>query len=804
MSRLLLELIAAFRHLRRAPKFSLLAISMLALGIGANVAIFTVFQSILLRPLPYAQPQQLIGFKSVNLAKAIVQPALSLADFRDFKLRLQSYVALAAFRPDFTGYAAPGHDPIQFICGRVTEEFFQVFGVAPVLGRTFNPAEFSFGNERTVVLSYAAWRRHFAERADVIGRIIMLDDEPATVIGVMPESFREPEFADVWLPFPVEAPENMVRDSRHWSTIGRLKSGATLAAAQVEAETVAFSLAQDYSGTNRGWNVALEPLLAFRVGGMRSSLLVLVGAVGLVLLIACVNLANLMLARGVSRSQELAVRLSLGATPGMLARTVVSESLLLASAGGIAGVALAAVGLPLLMAQLPPGLLPRSHDVGLDGAALLFATVISTGTGLLFGVLPAWQAWRANVNETLKSGGTRSGSSRFARQVQAALITGQVALTFVVLTAAGLLMKSLLTLQRTELGFDPTNVVALRISPPQARWNDFIQLATYYERVLAELRREPGVEAVALNSSAPLSGITLRFPFTVEGRPVEQGDSDEAVFSSISTDYFKTLHVPLHRGRLFDERDDADAGRSRPVCIINQAMAKRLFGEADPIGRRIRTMEWMVRGYREIVGVVGDVKQDSQADEPTSQLYVPQLQSPWFFTTVMVRANGVSAAVLQSAVRRVDPVLAIDVYTMDEALARTTTQPRIRAVLFGIFAVVALGLSAFGIYASISFTVGQRTREIGVRMALGAAPQVIVRWILGRVMSLAGLGVVAGGLGALGVMRWLRGALYGVTPADPWVLGGLALFLPAVVCAAAFCPALRAARLQPSQALQSE
>jgi putative ABC transport system permease protein len=804
MSRLFNELFSACRHLRRAPKFSLLAIAMLALGIGANVAIFSVFQSIFLRPLPYPQSERLIGFKSVNLAKAIVQPALSLADFRDFKARLQSYSALAAYRPDFTGYAPPAGEPVQFVCGRVTEEFFQVFVIVPMLGRTFGPAEFSFGNPRTAVLSHAAWRRYFAEQPDVIGRTILLDDEPVMVIGVMPESFREPEFADIWLPFPIEAPENMVRDSRFWTTIGRLKAGTTIVASQVEAETVARSLEHDFASTNRGWSVALEPLLGLRVGGMRSSLLLLIGAVGLVLLIACVNLANLMLSRGVSRSQELAVRLALGATPAALARTIVFESLLLAICGGVAGVAIAAAGLPLLAAQLPAGLIPRSHDVGVNGMALLFAVLVSSGTGLLFGFLPAWQAWRANVNETLKSSGGRSGSNRFAGRIQAMLIAGQVALTFVVLAAAGLLMKSLLTLQRTHLGFDPTGVTALRISPPQSRWDDFIQLASYYERVLGELRREPGVEAVALNSSAPLSGITLRFPFTVEGRPVEEGASDEAVFSSVSSDYFKLLGVPLLRGRTFEERDDANAARSRPVCMINRAMAKRLFGDDDPIGRRIRTMEWMVRGYREVVGVVGDVKQDSQAEEPTLQLYVPQVQSPWFFTTVLVRSKGVSAAVLQTAVRRADPVLAISVNTMDEAVARTATQPRIRAILFGLFAVVALGLSAFGIYASISFTVGQRTREIGVRMALGAGPWVIVRWVLNRAMWLAGFGVIVGGIGAWAVTRWLRGALYGVTPGDPWVLGAMALFLPAIVLAAAFIPARRAAGLDPSAALQSE
>ena len=804
MNRFITELTAAFWHLRRAPGFALLAIAMLALGIGANVAIFSLFQSIILRPLPYPQQEQLVGFKSVNTAKAITQPALSLTDFRDFKERAQSYTALAAYRPDFAGYAPQGAEPVQLISGRVTEEFFPVFGVPARLGRVFHSGEFSFGAERAVILSHSAWRRYFAERTDVIGRTILLDDEAVTVVGVMPEGFREPEFVDLWLPFPVEAPENLVRDSRFWNTVGRLKPGIALTSAQAEATTIAASLAAEYPGTNRGWGVTLQPLLTLRVGDLRSSLLLLVGAVGLVLLIACVNLANLMLARGVARQQELAVRLALGATPRVLARAVLLESLLLAFAGGTAGIALASAGLSVFTSRLPAGLVPRSSAIGVDGAALVFAVGISVFTGLLFGLLPAWQVLRANVNETLKSGGSRGASGRFAASAQGVLITSQVALTLVVLTGAGLLMKSLLTQQRTAVGFDPANVLTLRISPPQSRWDDFQQLGAFYERLLAEIRREPGVESVALNCSTPLTGITLRYPFWVEGRPVEEGNVDEAVFNSVSADYFKTLRVPVLRGRGFEDRDDLKTAAGRPVCIINQTLAKRLFGETDPIGQRIRTLTFMVRGWREVVGVVGDVKQTSQADEPTPQLYLPSLQTPWFFTTVLVRTHGASAAAIQNAMRRADPTLTMSVRTMEENIALSATQPRLRTALFGLFAAVALGLSAFGIYASMSFTVGQRTREIGVRMALGASPGEILRWVLARAAVLAGFGVAAGLVGAVGLTQLLRGALFGLTPADPLVLGSLALFLPAVVLAAAFFPALRAARLAPTRALQTE
>ncbi|PTX97788.1 ABC transporter permease [Opitutus sp. ER46] len=801
------DLTAALRHLRRAPAFSLLAIAMLALGIGANVAIFSIFQSIVLRPLPYPQPERLVGFKSLNAAKALTQPALSLSDFRDLRGRVQSYSALAAFRPDFVGYAPAGADPVQLVCGRVTEEFLAAFGVTPRIGRPFQAGEFSYDGARVAILSHAAWQRHFAGDPAAVGRTAVFDGEAVTIIGVMPEDFREPEFADVWLPFPAEAPENLARDSRFWTTVGRLKPGVSVAAAQAEATAIAAALAREYPATNRGWGMAVQPLLELRVGGLRASLLLLLGAVGLVLLIACVNLANLMLARGVSRVQELAVRLAIGATPARLARAVLLESVLLALAGGTAGVALAMTALPALAARLPAGLVPRSHAIAVDGAALGFAVAVSVVTGLVFGVLPAWQVWRADVNHLIKAGGGRGGSNRFAHRVQGALIVGQVALTVVVLAGAGLLLRSLLSLQRTAPGFAAENVVTLRISPPPARWQDFRELADYYERVLAELRREPGVEGVDLNCSAPFSGITLSYPFWVQGRPVEDGNADEAVFNSVGVDYLRVLRIPLVRGRGFEPRDNATgaAGTSvPPVCLVNVSLARRLFGDADPIGQRIRTVPWLTNGYREIVGVVADVKQTGAAEPPGAQVYVPFRQSPWFFATLLVRTRTATAAALQAAVRRADPTLTMSVSSMEDAIAASATQPRLRAWLFGCFAVIALGLSAFGIYASMAFTVGQRTREIGVRLALGASPGGILAWVLGRAGRLALVGVSCGLVAALATTRLLRAALYGVTPTDPTVLILLVFGLPLVVLAAAFGPAWRAARLEPTRALQAE
>jgi putative ABC transport system permease protein len=799
-SALALEITSAFRTLRRSPGFSLLAAGMLALGIGANVAIFSLFESIVLSPLPYPAPARLVGFSSVNHAKGLQQPALSTADFRDVHERAKSFATLAAYRPDFLGYAPAHGDPVQLIGALVTEEFFPVFGVAPQLGRTFRADEFPAGAPRTAVISAACWRRHFGERADVIGRVVTIERQPTTIVGVMPESFREPEFVDIWLPFAPEAGENLVRDSRYWATIGRLAPGVSAAAAQAEVTGIAATIAGEFPAQNKGWTFTLQPLLEQRVGSLRQSLLLLAGAVALVLLVACVNLANLLVARGLVRMPQLAVRLALGASPGALARGVLWESVLLAVGGGLVGVALAAAALPVLASRLPPGLIPRSHAIAIDGTVLAFSVALSFATGIAFGLLPAWQVRRANVNELLKSAGARGTPGRFTGRVQAALVAAQVALTLVVLTGATLLVQGLLRLQHTAPGFDPRGVLAVRINVGQERWANPAELGQYYERLVDEVRRLPGVAAAAVDCSAPLGGVSLRFPFWVQGRPRTEGNSDEAVFNSVSAGLAATLKLPLVRGRFIAAGDDA---RAPKVCVINETLARRAFGGEDPLGKRIQTVPWLTREYREIVGVVADTRQDNLADPPPPQIYVPSAQSPWFFTTILVRTNGtVGSGAIEAALRRADHGLTMSVRSLEENIARTTTQPRLRAWLFALFAAGALALSAFGIYASMAFTVGQRTREIGVRMALGASPREILGWVLGRAARISAWGVGLGLAGALGTAQLLRGLLPGIDAADPLVLGGLALFLPLVALAASAQPALAAARLNPTRALQ--
>jgi putative ABC transport system permease protein len=802
MSRFLSELAAALRQIRRTPGFSLLAITLLAIGLGATTAIFSLAYAIVLRPLPFHQPQRLVGFQATNTAKALVQDGHSASDFRDYVERSRSFADLMAYRPNFASYTRPGEMPVRLVSALTTERFLPTLGVKPIIGRGFTEEEFSVTAARVVVLSHAAWVRLFSAAPDAIGRTMLLDDQPHTIIGVMPAEFREPEFVDVWLPFPREAPEYFARDSRFWSIIGRLRPDTTVAAAQAEMSAIAADLARQYADTNRDWSTRLTPLHELRTGAMRHALVLLTGAVGLVLAIACLNLANLLLARGLARLQDLAVRLALGATPWQLARRVLLESTLLALFGGTAGCGLAFVGLQVLVNRLPAGLVPRSHEIGLHPPAVWFALAVSLGTGALFGLLPAFQVLRTDVHAVLKDAGARGSTGSRGARLQRLLVISQVALSFVVLVASFLLMKSLVALEGVSPGFDPRNVLTLRLAPPVNRYETNLELAQYYERLISEVSAVPGVESAAVNASAPLCGITLQYPFWIEGRPRSEVGADDAVYAPVSEEYFRTLKLPLHRGRVFDARDNE---KGAAVAIINETLARRIFGNDNPLGRRVLLLPWLSREYREIVGVVADARQRDLASAPLAQIYVPQRQMPWFFSTLLVRlARPDAARAVQAALNRIDPTLPFVPTTLEGNIALTATQPRLYATLFGLFAAIALGLSAFGIYASLSFTTRRRTRELGIRMALGSTPADVLRLVLADAGRLTAWGVTVGAVTALLVSTLLRGLLYGVEPGDPWVYAALAVLMPAVAFAAALPTAVRAAAVPPTRALQHE
>ncbi len=798
------ELISDFRiarhQLRRAPGFALLAIGMLAAGLGSTVAIYSLFHSIVLQPLPYAEPEQLVTFRNLNHAKAIDQEGVSPADFRDYGERATSFRKLGALRPNFIAYTPDDGPPVQMITGLVTAQLFEVFGVNPLLGRTFNADEFSYSAPRTVVLSEEAWQRYFGGDRSIIGTDILLDDQPHTVIGVMPASFREPTFVEAWLAFPDESPEYYARDARFWTGFARLAPGINEAIAQTEVRSISQDLAREYPEANRDWTATVVSLQEQRTSAIGTSLQLLLGAVGLVLLIVCLNLANLLLARSIARLPEFGVRLALGATPGRLARVVVAESVILATLGAVIGAVIAAVTLPLIANSIPPVLLPRAHEVALSGPALAVGAAAALICALLCSALPAWHLARANVNDWLKDGAQRGATGSGIARWQSPLVSGQVALTVTVLAAAMLLMQSLVRLNQVPPGFNPEDVMTLRLSPPTTRYETNDELIRYYEDMIDAIEVVPGVSAVGINASAPLNGITLSYPSWRQGTSTDSANAVEAVYAPISEQFFAALQIQIHAGRSFTEFDHADGA---PVAIINETYARRMFPGENPLGQRVMILPWMGGQYREIVGIAADTKQTLLSEPPAPQIYVPHRQMPWFFSTLLVRLDQPTVApAVAAALRAHDPTLPVAPTALSENIAQASTQSRLYAYLFTGFAALALGLSAFGLHASLRFSLEQRTREIGVRIALGAPPAAIRNLILGRAARLTGIGLAIGAALALPTTYLLQGRLFGIGPADPLTYIGLFSLIALITTVTALPLARRANRISPASVLQ--
>jgi len=796
------DLRSALRHLCRTPGFAATAVALLATGVGAVTLVYSVVNGILLRPLPYLRPAELVGFQAANLGKSIVQPATSVADFRDLFARKQSLAALGAYRPDFATWQRPGEAPVQLAAALVTEEFFAVLGATPLQGRVFGATEFSISAPRGLVLSYAAWQRRFAGDPAVVGRVITVNDQPHTILGIMPESLREPAFVELWLPFPVEAGENLARDSRYWVAIGRLARGAALAGVQAEASAIAADLSRQFPDTNRNWTLQARPLHDLRVSGVRGGLVVLLAATGLLLLVACSNLGSLLLARGLRRLDEMAIRQALGATGGRLLSQVLLENILTGLVGGSLG-ALAAVGVVrLVVNRIPPQLVPRAHEVTVDGGVMLVAVATSVLAGLLAGALPAWQASRAGIGAVLKESGTRTGPGVGARRMQRWFVVAQVALTFVVLTGALQLGRSLLALQAVDPGFRPAQIYYLNAAPAPSQFDTNLDLARYFETLVEAARTVPGIETAAVDASAPLAAITLRFPYSVVGEAREASAGNEAVFHPVSDGFFTTLNLPLRAGRLFTPSDDE---KGRAVVVVNESLARRLAPGGNALGVRLRLVPWLSQKEHEVVGIVANTRQENLADAPPPQLYVPQRQAPWFFSTLLVRVRGsqaLPAAALRTALGRVDGALAAEFRSLDQAIANTAVQSRLLSRLFAVLGALALALTLFGVYASLAFAVAQRTREFGLRMALGASPGSVVELMAREVGGLLALGLVAGAAGALALGGTLRSLLFGVTANDPFTLVAVGVVLTVAALAAAAVPSWRAALIPPATALR--
>jgi putative ABC transport system permease protein len=794
------------RMLLKNPGFTAVAVVTLALGIGANAAIFSVVNATLLRPLPFEDPDRLIMIRETKLPQ-FPEFSVSPGNFLDWKKQNTVFERLVAMQ-DASFNLIGVVDPERLRGMRVTDGFFAMLGARPRIGRDFLPEEDQPGRNNVVILSHGLWQRRFGADPNIVNRAITFSGGSYTVVGVMPATFRFGDGgAEFWTPMAFTAEQAQQHGSHYVSAIGRLKPGVALAQARSEMGMIADRLAKQYPDNNTGWNVKLTPLLEYTVSSVKPALLVLLGAVAFVLLIACVNVANLLLARSAAREKEIAIRVSLGAGRWRIARQLLTESALLALAGGTVGLTLAKWGKDLLLALAPEDL-PRLSDVSLDGRALAFTAAITLLTGLGFGLFPALQASKirgSNLNETLKDAGRGSTDDGRRRLIRGALVVLEVALALELLVGAGLLIKSFLRLRSVDPGFNPAGALTAQIPLSQRKYPEDSQRVAFYTQLIEKVAALPGVQAAGAAMVTPLSGNDFVLGFMIEGRPpYPAGSEPDTNYYSVTPGYFKAMGIPLLRGRLFTERDAKDATR---VVIINETMAKRFFPGEDPIGKRLHvTMGPLL--YREIVGIVGDVKHYSLDQETKAQTYEPYAQQPFSGMTLVARTSGDPAglsAAIRGEVLKIDKELPIsNVRTLEQYLSTSIAQQRFSVLLLGIFAAVAMALACVGIYGVLSYSVAQRRREIGVRMALGAARRDVLRLVVGHAMLLTLIGVAIGLGAAFALTRVMSTLLFGVSATDPMTFVLIALLLVAVALLAALVPARRATKVDPMVALRCE
>jgi putative ABC transport system permease protein len=788
----------------KAPAFTALVVVILGLGIGVNTAIFSIVYAVALKPLPFADPARLVAIHGGRATNSDV--ALAYPDFVDYREQSTAIEKMAGYAGGGVTLTGSG-DADALDASFITPEFHQTLGVTPLIGRLFEANDNAKGAAPVAILSEALWRRQFAADPNIVGRIVSLDRRGFTIVGVMPQSFEFPFQADrveIWLPMitePFVANFMEGRGASFMNAIGRLRPGATAAQAQSELASIAARLAQQYPATNAGRTIAVVPLHEDIVNDYRRGLVLLLGAVGVVLLIACANVANLLLARGAARHKEIAIRMALGAGRARLIRQLLVESVAFSSAAGLVGVILALWGVAALVAATPLDI-PRLQTAQVDTTVLAFATLVSMATGIIFGVAPALQLSRPDHGEALNDAGRGSSGARAARTGRA-LVVVEIALSLVLLTGAGLLVRSFMRLQQVEPGFVPQRAVTMQLLLPGSRYPDAAAQVRFSRLVHDRIAEAPGVQSAAVASTLPMSGSNIGAGFTVDDHPVANpADRPTAAGFAVSPDYFATMGIQLVRGRAFSDRDDEDAP---PVAIINETMAQRFWPNEDALGRRLTSYGGL---SREVVGIVGDVKTRDLAENAGPQLYTPFVQTPWPFLAVVARTTGDPvglAATLRQAISGVDHDLAAgDVRTIDDYLAQSVATPRFNAILIAGFALLALFLAGCGLYGVMSYAVVQRSREIGIRMALGAQPGDVRGMVVSQAlkMGLAGLGV--GLAGAFAATRLLDTVLFGVGPSDPATFATVCSLLLGVVLVAAYVPARRATRVDPMVALRAE
>ena len=791
------------RTLWKRPGFTLVAVLTLALGVGANTAIFSVVNGVLLRPLPLKEAERLVLVYETT--PQTPRDYVSVPNLEDYRAAARSFEGFATYVPQSVNLTGGGAEPERVVGAFVTSSFFPVVGAEPALGRALLPEDDAQGGGRVAVLGHALWQNRFGADRGVVGKTLVLNGEPFEVVGVMPEGFGYPVAApDVLLPAQKWPNYKVDRAAHNCWVVGRLKPGATRAAAEDELRAVARRLEEAYPEENRGRGVEVVGLQEDVVEDIRPALLILAGAVGFILLIACANIANLLLARGATRQREMALRSALGASRVRLLRQLLTETLLLALAGGAAGLLLAWWGVDALLA-LNPSQLPAPRGIGLDARVLVFSLALSALAGFIFGVVPALQLSKADLGGALKEGGRGTGEGAGRARLRGAFVVAQVALSLVLLVGAGLLVNSFYRLLNVSPGFDPRGLLTMEYRLPRNRYPQGEQQWKFHREVVERVSNVPGVESAAVIRGLPFSGNGSTVVYAVPDRPAPpRGQEPRTLENAIDPNYLRTAGLPLLRGRNFNEQDTPSAA---PVVLVNRLLAEQVWPGEDPVGKQISFPEAKMTAT--VVGVVGDAKQYDIGERQRPQVYTPYAQNPHIFGTLVVRARGVEpmglVKTVKQAVWSVDPEQPVwKVRTVEHLLSLNVADRRFVLWLMACFAGLAVLLTALGIYGVVSYNVAQRTHEIGVRMALGAEGRDVLRMVLGRGMRLALAGVGAGLVAALVVTRLMEGLLYGVSAADPLTYAAVALLLSAVALVACYIPARRATRVDPLEALRYE
>jgi predicted permease len=797
------------RSLRRSPGFTLATVLALALGIGANAMLFSVVSALLLRPLPLPQPEQLVSVWGMNRDEGDANSGLARPDLEDLRQEVKSFAGLAAFNTAGVTLTGPGVEPERVEGAMVGEDFFRVVGVAPLLGRGLSAEEQLLNGPRAVVLSHGLWVRRFGGDAQVLGRTLELDGQSYSVVGVMPPGFDFPregarDAVLLWAPLHANAFLRANWDNRgahSLNAVARLAPGARLTQAQAQADAITTALAREHPDSNSHRSVSLLGLQARLSAGTRRPALLLLGAVTLLLFIACVNVAQLLLARALARQQEFAVRTALGAGRGALVGQLLAEGLLLAFAGGALGLLLGVWGVDALNALLPAAA-HQVQSVRVDGLALAYTAGLSVAVALLCGLAPLHTAASASLGGLLQSTrGTSAG--RGALRWRAVLVSTQVALALVLLAGAGLLVRSAQRLAAVDPGYRPENITLLRVSLPDARYADDA-LAPFFNRLLERTRSLPGVESAALVTPGMVSGGAVSLSLDIPGRPTSPGERQSVAYRAMSDGVFTTLGIPLRRGRDFTSRDDASAPA---VVVVNEAFARRFFPGEEVLGRSI------VIGYgdplpREVVGVVGDVRARSLDVAAQPEVYAPQQQTPWPVSTLVVRSRlspAQVAAAVKAELHPLDSQLPLPPpTTLEESLERSVADRRFQRVLLLAFALTALALASLGIYGLMAYSVAQRRRELGIRLALGAMPRDVVRLVMRHALRMCAVGLGVGLVLALALSRVLEGLLYDVSATDPLTFAVVPLLLLGVVALASWLPARHASRVSPGEAMSAD